>query len=84
MTRLATLLAIASTLVAASARAGNDDELFVGNRAAMSAGAVSATVGDSSAIWYNPAGLGAVERVSAGCEHTRSVCTWGAVSISSR
>jgi hypothetical protein len=45
-----------------SARAGNDDELFVGNRAAMSGGAVSATVTDSSAIWYNPAGLGGAER----------------------
>jgi len=49
-------------LLGANARAGNDDELFVGNRAAMTGGAVSATVMDSSAIWYNPAGLGAVER----------------------
>jgi hypothetical protein len=45
-----------------AASAGNDDELFVGNRAAMAAAAVSATVADSSATWYNPAGLGAVER----------------------
>lgn len=45
-----------------AASAGNDDELFVGNRAAMAAGAVSATVADSSATWYNPAGLGAVDR----------------------
>jgi len=42
------------------ARAGNDDEIFVGNQAAMSGGAVSATVSDSSATWYNPAGLGSV------------------------
>jgi hypothetical protein len=42
------------------ARAGNDDEIFVGNHAAMTGGAVSATVSDSSATWYNPAGLGAV------------------------
>jgi len=49
-------------LFGSNARAGNDDELFVGNRAAMSGGAVSATVTDSSAIWYNPAGLGAAER----------------------
>src|SRR6185436_17705347 len=51
------------TLLAAPfVRAGNDDELFVGNRAAMSGGAVSATVADSSATWYNPAGLGAIDR----------------------
>ncbi len=44
------------------ARAGNDDELFVGNQAAMLGGAISATVKDSSATWYNPAGLGEIER----------------------
>lgn len=44
------------------ARAGNDDELFVGNEAAMAGGAVTANVADSSATWYNPAGLGSVER----------------------
>ena len=43
-------------------RAGNDDELFVGNQAAMLAGAISSTVSDSSSIWYNPAGLGQIER----------------------
>jgi hypothetical protein len=44
------------------ARAGNDDELFVGNQAAMVGGAVSATVTDSSSTWYNPAGLGKIDR----------------------
>jgi hypothetical protein len=49
-------------LAASRARAGNDDELFVGNQAALMGGAVSATVSDSSATWYNPAGLGHAER----------------------
>jgi hypothetical protein len=49
-------------VVTARVRAGNDDELFVGNQAALMAGAVSATVSDSSATWYNPAGLGSAER----------------------
>src|SRR5687768_14098390 len=44
------------------ARGGNDDEVFVGNRAAMMGGAVAAAVRDGSAAWYNPAGLGGVER----------------------
>jgi hypothetical protein len=48
--------------MAARARAGNDDELFVGNQAAMSGGAVAAIVTDASATWYNPAGLGGVTR----------------------
>jgi hypothetical protein len=58
------LLAAAPLLFAlpGSARAGNDDELLVGSRAAMTAGAVSATVMDGSSTWYNPGGLGAIER----------------------
>jgi hypothetical protein len=44
------------------ARAGNDDELLAGHQAAMMGGAVSAFVADSSAIWYDPAGLGAITR----------------------
>lgn len=47
---------------AARAHAANDDELFVGNQAAMLGGAISATVDDSSSAWYNPAGLGGAER----------------------
>ena len=53
---------VAVLVAAGNAQAGNDDELFVGNQAAMLGGAVLATVSDSSALWYNPAGLGAVER----------------------
>lgn len=45
-----------------AARAGNEDELFVGNQAAMVGGAICAVVKDASSTWYNPAGLGAVER----------------------
>ena len=44
------------------AHAGNDDELLAGNQAAMMGGAVSAFIADGSAIWYDPAGLGAIAR----------------------
>jgi hypothetical protein len=61
--RFTRLLAVAaSTAVTSSVQAGNDDELFVGNDAAMAGGAIAAMVADSSATWYNPAGLGAVAR----------------------
>jgi long-subunit fatty acid transport protein len=60
--RIALLCFVLSLFASARALAGNDDELFVGNQAALMGGAVSATVGDSSSTWYNPAGLGNAER----------------------
>jgi hypothetical protein len=60
--RLLLLAFVLPLALPASAHAGNDDELLVGSRAAMSSGAVSATVTDGSATWYNPAGLGAIDR----------------------
>lgn len=47
---------------AAAARAGNDDSVLLGNEAAMTGGAVVATVGDGSGAWYNPAGIAQVAR----------------------
>lgn len=56
------LLSCPCLIASLPARAGNDDEIPVGNQAAMTGGAVGATVADSSATWYNPAGLGAATR----------------------
>lgn len=62
-TRAWSLLSILGlSLLPTAAQAGNDDELLLGNQAAILGGAVIATVNDSSATWYNPAGLGQVDR----------------------
>jgi opacity protein-like surface antigen len=52
------------SLVASPAAAGNEDEFFLGNRAAMTAGAVTANVSDGSAAFHNPAGLASADRDS--------------------
>ncbi len=41
-----------------SALAGNEESYLFGDQAALSGGAVTANIRDTSAIWYNPAGLG--------------------------
>lgn len=45
------------TLTATVAHAGNDDEILVGNEAAMTGGAMTAVVNDGSSLFYNPAGM---------------------------
>jgi hypothetical protein len=66
------------------AYAGNDDEILVGNQASMTGGAVSAVVADSSATWYNPAGLGAVDAdqidVNGSCYTLRSYSAPGFIT----
>jgi hypothetical protein len=64
LTGVAGRVALALCLVAGRAAAGNEDELLLGNDAALSAGAVTATVADGSALYYNPAGLARGERDS--------------------
>ncbi len=44
--------------------ASNDDGILMGNDAALSAGAVTATTTEATALWYNPAGLGGATRHS--------------------
>lgn len=45
-------------------RAGNDDGILIGSQAALTGGAITATVSDGTAGWYNPAGLALLERNS--------------------
>lgn len=49
-------------LLAPAARGGNDDAYFLSNEAAMTGGAVVAVTQETGSVWYNPAGLGGIER----------------------
>jgi hypothetical protein len=58
-----TLCVLTAGVLAWSVRASasNEDDFFVGDHAAITAGTVAATVADGSAGFYNPAGLASVE-----------------------
>jgi hypothetical protein len=55
-----TVVAIVAFFAAipATAFAGNDDEILIGTQGARLGGAVTATVTDSTALWYNPGAIG--------------------------
>ena len=46
------------------AHAGNYEGILVGSDAVLTGGAVTATVGDGTAAWYNPAGIARVDKQS--------------------
>jgi hypothetical protein len=54
----ATAAALAVLLSGSQARAGNDDEILIGSQGARMGGAVTAIVGDGTAVWFNPAAIG--------------------------
>ena len=49
---------------AARGEQGNNEGILVGGHAALTGGAVTATIADGSAAWYNPAGLAKMARQS--------------------
>lgn len=55
-------LLLATLAIASVVEAGNDDAYLLGNEAAATAGAVTAMTRDTGAVWYNPAGLGGLQR----------------------
>jgi len=52
----------ASMVSVSSARAGNEESLFFGGEATLSAGALMAITNEAGAAWYNPAGLAPIRR----------------------
>jgi long-subunit fatty acid transport protein len=82
---LRTFLAVIATLAASPARAQsggnpsvvppsailtNYDRVLIGQEEALESGAFVARVGDSTAVWYNPAGLALVDRSVIGASAT--------------
>lgn len=55
---VAALTALVIMLLPVTAFAGNDDEILIGTQGARLGGAVTATVTDSTALWYNPGAIG--------------------------
>lgn len=56
--RIRLVLALGVAILPATVWAGNSNSFFLGNDAAMTAGALPAVVRDAESIWYNPAGMG--------------------------
>ncbi len=78
------LLTLSATHVAF---AGNDDENLLGTEAALTGGAVTATVSDGSAVYYNPAGIaaGTQDKLDvSGSAYTARPGTWKLHGVSLR
>jgi len=67
----------AAVAAAPSARAGNVDSYYLGNQAALQAGAVTANAELGTAVWYNPAGLARVEPLAVDASATAFALSLG-------
>ena len=76
----------AQVLLPPSAIVTNYDRILIGQEQALESGAYVARVGDATAGWYNPAGLGLVERSVIGASATGyelAIIDLGAIQTSS-